>query len=75
MERYITDEICNHLEPSNSLELTLAENRLWDMLTEYIPEEQYLKIEEKLYEVFALVEKEFFHYGFTEGIRFIVKNL
>ncbi len=75
MEHYITDEMCNQLETESSIELVMAEKVLWKMLSELIEESQYLPVEEKLYEVFGMVEKEYFYHGFKEGIRFLLKCL
>ncbi|MBQ2923302.1 MAG: hypothetical protein IJE60_09540 [Tyzzerella sp.] len=75
MEHYITDEMYNQLETESSIELVLAEKVLWKMLSELIEESQYLPVEEKLYEVFSMVEKEYFYHGFKEGIRFLLKCL
>ena len=73
MERYITNEIYNHLAPSNSLELANAESELWGLLSELVPKEKHLRVEEKLNEVLSIVEEEDFHLGFNEGMRCILK--
>ena len=75
MERYITDELYHNAQRQRSLEIELAERRLYKMLSSLITEEDYIKVEEELGRICANVEKEVFYFGFKEGVRFIMKCL
>lgn len=75
MERYITDELYYNTQHQRSAEVELAEKRLYKMLSTLIAEKDYIKLEEELNRLYAIVEREFFYYGFTEGVRFLMKCL
>lgn len=73
MERYITDEIYRRISVENSAELMMDVQSLCSSLAEHYEKEEYQQIEEQLYKVFSLLERDGFHVGFIEGIRFVVK--
>ena len=75
MERYITDELYLSIQHQRSAEVELAEKRLYKMLSRLITENDYIEFEEELTKIYAIVEREFFYYGFMEGIRFLMKCL
>ena len=75
MERHITDEIYNNLNLDNSIEVILAVRALCGTIAKHMDTDEYLQVEEQLYEIFNRLEKEVFHRGFIEGIRFLVKCL
>lgn len=73
MKRNITDEICNNMEIQTSAEMLMNEIVLWNTLKGQLGEEEYQQVEDKLYELLGIVEKEFFHYGFKAGVRFLLE--
>lgn len=75
MERYITDELYHHSQHQRSAEVELAEKRLYKMLSTLIAEKDYILLEEEVTRLCSIVEREFFYYGFTEGVRFLMKCL
>lgn len=73
MERYITDAIYDNTEQPGTLEVERAVMRYNEKLSGYMSEKEYLRIEEELNRIHAMIEKEWFHRGFLEGIRFLLK--
>lgn len=72
MERYITDAIYNNIPQRKSVEMELAQKRLYTKLSSVISGSEYLPIEEELNRIYSEVEKELFCCGFVEGIRFLI---
>lgn len=72
MERYITDAIYNNIQQRKSVEVELAQKRLYTKLSSVISGNEYLTIEEELNRIYSEVEKELFYCGFVEGIRFLI---
>ena len=75
MERYLIDEIYNKLDIKNSAELILEEQAICDKIEKHMEKDEYIQVEERLYEIFMRLEREGFHKGFIEGIRFLLKCL
>ena len=73
MYKQFTDGICIDAGYSSSAEMLRAERKLYTTLKEYTTKEEYIIIETELFGVFSMLEKEFFHYGFTEGVKFLTK--
>lgn len=72
MEKYITDTIYNNTAWERSAYEELGEKEIYHRLSDLIPMEEYMPIEELLNEFYVGLEKEWFYRGFTEGIGFIL---
>ena len=71
MYKRFTDGICIDAGYSSSAEMIIAERKLYKLIKAHTSKDEYLVIENELYDVLALLEKEFFHYGFIEGVKFL----
>jgi hypothetical protein len=75
MERYITDAIYNNTEQPGDKNVEIAMIRLYERLSDKLPREEYLYMEEELNRIHDMIEKEWFRRGVEEGVRLLLKSI